>query len=77
MAIAEALLIRETLTADEINRVMADEKIVTPEEVERYEQRKQMGKKWHLASNSSELAAKEGEDKGVENATSYKPVNQT
>jgi cell division protease FtsH len=80
VALAEALLIKETLTSDDITRIMADEKIISAEEIERYEQRKNQAQKWHLTthSNGESLANNgDGDSKGSEENSSFNPATQT
>ena len=50
IAQAEALLIKETLNADEILRVIDGEDVVSPEETAAYEQRKKQFETWAAAN---------------------------
>ena len=48
VALAEALLVKETLNSSEMNRVISGENIVTEEEVKAYKKRREVAKNWQL-----------------------------
>ncbi|MBI2603261.1 MAG: ATP-dependent metallopeptidase FtsH/Yme1/Tma family protein [Deltaproteobacteria bacterium] len=47
VAIAEALLVKETLNAEEMRRIIAGENIVTEDEIQAYNKRKEVAKNWN------------------------------
>ena len=76
VALAEALLIKETLDASEMRRIMEGENVVSEEELKNYKARKENAKKWReeqvanlkdkkessLEKKSSELVEEDGLD---------------
>ncbi len=80
VALAEALLIKETLGAQDIARVMGGEEIITVEEREHYNQRKTMAQKWHLANkndNEDDNHSNNSSNSQGEGPSSFNPATQT
>ncbi len=53
VALAEALLVKETLNATEMARVIAGENIVTEDEVKAYTKRREVAKNWQLTGSET------------------------
>lgn len=72
-AIAEALLIKETLSSDDISRVMAGENIVTDEEVVAYNRRIEDAKNW--SKDLVEIAPQDKSEEQEKEAGVKQPVD--
>ena len=77
IALAEALLIKETLDSDEMKRVISGEDIVSKQEHEAYKQRQQQSEGWRKnATESEENSNSVAEDKNTEtNVADYDQQN--
>ena len=70
-AIAEALLIKETLESYELKKIIAGENIITDEEMKRYKARLNKEKEW-LAQEETNTKETEKSDLSVEGSDEYK-----